>query len=302
MMAPRRLLTSTSIAIALALGCPAAASAQPPRLEFTRMVAHWAEYADPDYLKFIEEAKPEVAQVGFYGGAFLEPGPHAHSATAIPPTSPSAGLAECGQWFEDLNAELHRRGVKVVGHFNVEFLVGDPDGPDGPRGFFKFYRDLWDEKELGPKPVADPLELLARNADGTPIVHDTYSIGGMREYWACLNNPHWQAVLKAWVKLGIRRGVDGFITNYFYRHNCLCEHCVAGFSDYLAERFTPDQLREQFGIADLATARVPRDRRLARPEGIDAAAPGDAALLADRRASRPSTRSSSSTAARSSPT
>ena len=70
MMAPRRLSTSTSIAIALALGCTATASAQPPRLEFTRMVAHWAEYADPDYLAFIEEAKPEIAQVGFYGGHF----------------------------------------------------------------------------------------------------------------------------------------------------------------------------------------------------------------------------------------
>ena len=31
----------------------------------------------------------------------------------------------------------------------------------------------------------------------------------MREYWACLNNPHWRAVLKAWVKVGIERGVDG---------------------------------------------------------------------------------------------
>jgi len=34
------------------------------RSEFRRMVAHWADYADPGYLSFIEEAKPEVAQVG----------------------------------------------------------------------------------------------------------------------------------------------------------------------------------------------------------------------------------------------
>ena len=59
------------------------------------------------------------------------------------------GLNELGTWFEDLNGKLHARGVKVVGHFNVEFLIGDPDGP-GPTGFFKFYRDLWDEKTLGP--------------------------------------------------------------------------------------------------------------------------------------------------------
>ena len=110
MMAPRRL--STSIAIALALGCTAAASAQPPRLEFTRMVAHWAEYADPDYLTFIEEAQPEIAQVGFYGGALLEPRPTRRSATAIPAHFPVRGLAECGQWFEDLNAQLHDAGSR----------------------------------------------------------------------------------------------------------------------------------------------------------------------------------------------
>ena len=51
--------------------------AQPPatpavgqRFEFTRLIAHWAEYADADYLKFVEEAQPEVCQVGFYGGHF----------------------------------------------------------------------------------------------------------------------------------------------------------------------------------------------------------------------------------------
>jgi hypothetical protein len=40
------------------------------RVEFTRLTAHWAEYADPGYLSFIEEARPDVAQVGFYGAHF----------------------------------------------------------------------------------------------------------------------------------------------------------------------------------------------------------------------------------------
>jgi hypothetical protein len=220
------------------------------RLEFTRMVAHWDEYSDPGYLPFIEEAKPEIVQVGFYGAHFWS---LAHTAFGggYPAHFPARGLPECGRWFEDLNAQIHRRGAKVVGHFNVEFLVGDPDSPEGPRGFFKFYRDLWDERELGPRPVADPLDLLQKGRDGKPIVHDTYKIGGMREYWACLNNPQWRSVLKAWVKVGIRRGVDGFIANYFYRHDCLCPHCVAGFKRYLAGRFGADQLRDRFGIHDL---------------------------------------------------
>ena len=203
------------------------------------------------------------------------------STDGYPAHFPVRGLDELGAWFEDLNGKLHARGVKVVGHFNVEFLVGDPDGPDGPRGFFKFYRDLWDEKTLGPRPVADPLSLLEKNADGTPIKSRTYAIGGMNEYWACLRNPAWQAVLKAWVRQGIRRGLDGFIINYFYRHNCLCEHCQTAFRRYLRERFNAEELREPVRHRRPGDAPVPRDRLLAPGLGIDAAPAGDAAVLAD---------------------
>ncbi len=222
----------------------------PPRVEFTRLIAHFAEYHSPEYLRFVDEVQPEIAQVGWYGAHFYSLAHTPHGA-GYPAHFPVVGLPECGAWFENLNRELHKRNAKAVGHFNVEFLVGDPEGPEGPRGFFKFYRDLWDEKELGPKPVADPLEFLQRDADGKPIVHNSYSIGGMKEYWACLNNPQWRTVLKAWMKVGVRRGADGFIANYFYRHNCLCPHCVTGFKDYLRARFPTEQLREKFGIADL---------------------------------------------------
>lgn len=231
-------------------------AAEPPRFEFTRMVAHWDRYGDPEYLNFIREAQPEVAQVGFYGAHFWSLG-HTPQFSGYPAHFPVKGLNELGDWFESLNARLHESSVKVVGHFNVEFLVGDPDGPAGPTGFFKFYRDLWDEKVLGPKPVADPLSLLEKNADGSPIRARTYAIGGMNEHWACLRNPAWQAVLKAWVRHGIRRGLDGFMINYFYRHNCLCEHCQSAFRRYLRERFRPEEVRARFGIGDLATHRFP---------------------------------------------
>lgn len=221
-----------------------------PRPEFTRLVAHWAEYADPDYLSFIEEARPDVAQIGFYGGHFWSLA-HTPQYKGYPAHFPVQGLNECGSWFQERNAELHKRKVKVVGHFNVGFLVGDPDGPKGPSGFFKFYRDLWDEKELGKKPVANPLDLLEKNADGTVRTTKTYSIGGMQEYHACLNNPNWRAVLKAWAKRGIERGVDGYVINYFYRHDCLCEHCQSGFRQFLSERYGPEELKEM-GITDVA--------------------------------------------------
>ena len=96
---------------------------------------------------------------------------------------------------------------KVVGHLNVKFLVGDPDSKEGPRGFFKFYRDEWEEKLLGQKPTDDVMDLLEKDKDGKPISQEGYGIGGMHEYWGCLNNPNWQHVLKAWVRYGINQGV-----------------------------------------------------------------------------------------------
>ena len=232
---------------ALLAGC------QPPRherVEFTRMLAHWAGYADEGYVPFVIEAKAQVAQVGFYGASFYSLA-QMPEGKGYPMNLPLVGLRENAEFFRQLNARLHAGGVKVVGHMNVKYIFGDPDGPSGPRGFFKWYRDLWDEKDLGPKPVADPLELLERDADGKPIVSGSYSIGGMKEYWGCLNNPHWKAVLKAWVRSGIRHGADGFVANYFYRHDCSCRYCQEAFRQYLGGRFTPGELKEKFGIEDL---------------------------------------------------
>ena len=154
------------IVIVILIVFPLPASAQdPPRLEFTRMVAHWAEYNDPQYVPFLFEAEPEVVQLGFYGAHFWSLA-HTSSYNGYPSHLPVQGHKECGAWFEEKNKLLHTKGMKVVGHFNVEFLVGDPDSPEGPRGFFKFYRDLWDEKELG-KTSRDVVKTLR---EGTPSI------------------------------------------------------------------------------------------------------------------------------------
>jgi hypothetical protein len=241
-----------TISACLYANADSAQAIEAPRVLFTRMIAHWDAYGDPDYLKFVDEARPELAQVGFYGGHYWSLS-HTAQFAGYPSHFPVRGLTECGDWFTELNRQLHARKVKVVGHFNIKFLVGDPDGPDGPRGFFKFYRDLWEECELGPKPVADAKDLLEIDAEGAPIVNNSYKIGGMKEYWGCLLNPHWRTVLKAWAKRGIERGVDGYMINYFYRHNCLCEHCRHAFRDYMSERFTKEQLQKQFSISDIKT-------------------------------------------------
>jgi hypothetical protein len=257
---------SSAISIAEpAAGPDASATATAPRrrLEFNRMLVHWApphgeigSYVDSGYLAFVDEVQPQLVGVGFYGCIFWS---FAHVPEAvrgpIQGTLPGDGNQKaCGQWFENLNKELHKRGIKVVGHFDVELHVtGLIDGPQGPReGFFKFYNELWDEKELGPKPVKDPLVLVQRNADGSPmLVKRPKGYSPWPLYSACMINPYWQTVLKAFVKRGIERGVDGFVANYFYREGCMCPWCVRGFKDFLRQRYRPAELRKNFGIEDL---------------------------------------------------
>lgn len=53
------------------------------------------------------------------------------------------------------------------------------------------------------------------------------------------------------MKRGIERGVEGFIANYFYTNGCMCQYCVRGFKDSLRQRYSPAELRKQFGIEDL---------------------------------------------------
>lgn len=221
--------------------------AKPP-FWFNTMVAHWTDYADPDYLKFLEEAKPEVAQVGFYGVTFYSLA-HTPFGKGYPAHMPVQGTAECAQWFADLNRQIHQRGPRVVGHFNVTFIFGDPQKK---AGFFEWYDKGWDEKALGPKPVADPTEMLQKKLDGSLITTNSYSIGGWPEYHGCLVNPKWRACLKAMMKSAIDRGVDGLIANYYYRRDCMCEYCQASFRDYLTKNYTAVHLKEM-GIEDIKT-------------------------------------------------
>ncbi len=134
--------------------------------------------------------------------------------------------------------------------------MGDPDGPDGPTGFFKFYRDLWDEEVLGPKPVEDPVRLLEKNADGTPIKTRTYAIGGMNEHWACLRNPAWQAGAEG---LGPPRHpprgwtASSPTTSIAMTASASTARRRSGATS--RERFSPDELRDRFGIDDLDSHR-----------------------------------------------
>ncbi|GIS62054.1 MAG: hypothetical protein CM1200mP2_42790 [Planctomycetaceae bacterium] len=123
------------------------------RFEFTRLVAHWHRYDHPDYLPFLREARPTWC-TGVLRSPFLELGPHKGYGgyPAHFPGSAGTTPVASGSRAEPVDSQDRRRGR---GHFNVEFLVGDPrDRKTGkePTGFLKFYEELWDEKQLGPRP------------------------------------------------------------------------------------------------------------------------------------------------------
>ena len=231
--------------VSLLLGVHPAISAEP--FWFNTLIANWTDYGSPEYLDFVGEAKPQVAQVGFYGVTFYSVA-HTTFGKGYPAHFPVQGTKECGEFFRNLNQEVHARGSKVVGHFNTTFILGDPDKR---AGFFDWYHNGWDTKALGPKPVANPIEMLAVNAEGKLITTESYKIGGWPEYHGCLNNPLWRACLKAMMTDAIARGVDGLIANYYYRRDCMCKHCVGGFRAWLGTNYTAAQLKDQFAIADL---------------------------------------------------
>jgi len=214
---------------------------------FNTLVAHWTDYGTPDYLDFIGEAKPQLAQVGFYGVTFYSVA-HTKFGKGYPAHFPVEGTKECGEFFRKLNQEVHARGSKVVGHFNTTFILGDPEKR---AGFFDWYHNGWDTNAFGPKPTPDPTQMLSVDATGKLITTASYKIGGWPEYHGCLNNPLWRACLKPMVTDAIARGVDGLIANYYYRRDCLCSHCVGGFRAWLGTNYTAAQLKEQFAIADL---------------------------------------------------
>ena len=265
------LILFISLTISASSGCrtgtppPDNSRSDPQRLEFTRMIVHWTRYVEPGYLDFVQEAEPEIAQVGFYGADFWSiahlpdqdkgvTGPLLPiHAGVVQAQDPAERIRLSADYFEEINRELKQRGVRPIGHFSVaKYLLGRPDaeGRLGD-GFFKFYNELWDENELGPKPVADPLDLLSKNRDGTPYVSFDGDAAPYSVYWGCLANPDWRRVLKAWVKRGIERGLDGFQINYFYRVDCHCSYCVRGFKAHLASRYDPEELKGRFRIEDL---------------------------------------------------
>ncbi len=195
-------------------------------------------------LPFLKTARPQVVQIGNYGAMF-----HGYAddqkSTGWPMQLPVAGERAALEYQRKLNAEVHRVGLTVVGHFRLVKVMGNWKEQTG---FVEYYNHRWPAELLGPKPHPKLKELLQRDANGEPIQLGRYN---QSQLALCLSSPHARKMLKQMLKVAIDQGIDGVNTTYNYRFGCACPHCQSAFKSWLKTQPTPEELNAKLGIQNL---------------------------------------------------
>jgi hypothetical protein len=115
-------------------------------------------------------------------------------------------------------------------------------------------------------------DMACRDAQGKPV-----AVGDQKMLLMCTNNPRWQQWELDFGKRGIDAGADmllldtpmsaSFISGFLKAG--FCPFCMANFERYLNAKFTPEQLRERFGLetfdAEAVVARLAPLQDLADP-------------------------------------
>ena len=140
---------------------------------------------------------------------------------------------------------VHEQGIKVQAVCSMTFLWGNQEETTG---FFKYYNDLWEGDLLGPKPHPRADELIEQDGSGT---FATAPAGELAQYKGCVNNPHWQALLKGQVRLAIETGFDGLMVWFPYKYGpCAGPFCQQQFREFLAAKYSRQVLMRKFAIPD----------------------------------------------------
>ncbi|MDA1015259.1 MAG: hypothetical protein O3A00_12500 [Planctomycetota bacterium] len=195
-------------------------------------------------MPYLETARPEIVQIGNYGAMFHGYADNPRSAKT-PMMLPVVGERAALEFQRKLNAEVHKLGLKVVGHFRLAKVMADWQEQTG---FVEYYNKRWPTDLLGPKPHPQLIELLQRDGSGAPVQLSRYDNAQLA---LCLSSPHARQMLKQMLKCAIDHGIDGVITTYNYRSECACNHCQSAFKEWLATQRTPEQLRTTLGINNL---------------------------------------------------
>ncbi|MBK9167164.1 MAG: hypothetical protein IPM24_06830 [Bryobacterales bacterium] len=215
---------------------------------FRTFFMSWGNTTQPEFYRFLDEVRPEVVQAGFYGPMF-----HGYAdnpaSTGYMMRLPVSGQREALAAQRKVNEEIHRRGLKVVAHFQMINVIQKGGGHEN--NFAEFYENHWHEDILGPKPHPDWRHLMQEDADGNPIVATHY----VDYHGLCLNKPHARQLLRQMLDVALDAGADGIMSNYNYRWLCVCRYCQNEFKQFLSRRHSAVQLKERFAIGDLDSHR-----------------------------------------------
>ena len=236
--------------------------------------------AIPDYLKFIARGAAGRRAGRLLRRPLLEPRPHAPVRRLSRPF-PGPGAGRAGRLVRGPERRSSTRAASRSSATSTSSSwSATPTARTARRASSSSTATSGTRRCSGPGPSPTPSSLLEKNADGSPIKARTYAIGGMNEHWACLRNPDWQAVLKAWVRQGIRRGAGRLHRQLLLSPQLPLRALPVGVPALPAGAVPARGAAGEVRDRRPRVAPVPRDRLVA-PGGRDDAAPaGDAAVLA----------------------
>ncbi len=144
---------------------------------------------------------------------------------------------------------------RVIAYICMMTTGGDPQERTG---FWRFW-DNWDAFEqfnIPERPEVDPINWQQRKPDGSPEIayrrdHPPYD--PMFRWTNCINNPAWRTYQRWVTEEAARIGIDGFFVDNAGTQHCYCEHCRAGFRDWIRSRYTEAEIDELFD-GDLSMA------------------------------------------------
>lgn len=235
-------MLSRSLLLLVLLGTARGADA--PRFLLHGNMSH--EPPTEDYLRFVEQVKPDVLIMGVFDQRlYAQP-----------------KYAELLERWQQVAARLHRSGIRLVGQMEMNVVTDRLLDQGESKGWFAFHDRSWDEARLGKRPARTAAELLEepdldRRGQVVPAIPEGDAVAlcgcrvNTRALRSCINKPAWRETQKRMVRAAVTIGVDGFMTNRNYFGHCGCADCRAGFRKWLRERFTPAQLKERFAIADI---------------------------------------------------
>jgi len=219
-----------------------------PKFGFKTFFCTWGGTDSPEFKRFLTAARPEIVQVGFYGPMFHGYADNSKS-TGYPMQLPVSGQYKALAAQKSINNTIHSLGLKVIGHFQmVNVIINDTHTYD----FFDFYENHWPADLLGQKPISDINQILQRDINGNVIIKKHY----VDYVGLCLSSPYTRKMLKSMLRLAIRSGLDGVITNYNYYWSCNCPYCQESFRRFLAKKYSQTELKKKFGIDDIKTYKI----------------------------------------------